>query len=281
MDIPSDDGAVVDHVTQVGAARQDVLDVLRTPATGRVGAVDVGAGRRGDAFAGEPLGDAHPPVHAVDVVAEDALHGLEGGPRFVGDDEALAPRAAVDGVAVGRVSVLPEAFLGLAPHATDDVLREFFGVSLVQPREDRADQFGDGLVSCVGLGEGHHADFGIVERGEGSKAVEHISGNATHGPHVEAVDRRGGVLLLGVAGVALGLGTHDQAQVGLAVLGGASADPLVDKPIFGRDDDAVGARALQDFLALLLDGLVLAWVRAAEVGGTEDGHGGLQVRRSS
>ncbi|MDP2313558.1 MAG: hypothetical protein Q8P41_11680 [Pseudomonadota bacterium] len=68
----------------------------RSPIRSRIGAIDVVTGQRDDAFAAEPLGDAHPTVRTLDVVAEDALNGLDGS----GDDEALAAGAVVDGVAV-------------------------------------------------------------------------------------------------------------------------------------------------------------------------------------
>lgn len=81
-------------------------------------------------------------------------------------------------------------------------------------------------------------------------------------------------LALAAQGVPLRLGALDEALVAGAALRGPSADPLVDEPVLGRDDHAVGGGAALDLDALLVDGLVLLGVAAPQIGGSDDGHGG-------
>jgi hypothetical protein len=96
VDVPRDHGAVVDHLDAVRAQREDGLDVLRTQATRRAGALEVGAPRRLDTLPGEPLGQTHPAVDAIGIIAQGGLDRLEGGACFVRHDEA----AVLNGVAV-------------------------------------------------------------------------------------------------------------------------------------------------------------------------------------
>ena len=114
--VAGDDLLVVEDVAAVGAAAEDVLDVLPAPAGAEL-AVDVGARGWADAFSGEALGDAQVPIGAVVVLAEDALHHLERRTRLGGDHQP----PALDGVAVGRVAVLPVPLLGLGAHAANNV----------------------------------------------------------------------------------------------------------------------------------------------------------------
>jgi len=75
---------------------------------------------------------------------------------------------------------------------------------------------------------------------------------------------------------ALGLGGADQGLVGVALASSTPADALVDESVLGGNVDAILGGALEDDLSLLLYGLVLARVAAAQVGGSDD-HEGLPV----
>ena len=270
---PRDDGAVVDDVPTVRRRREDVLDVLRPPTARCVGAFDVGAAGRLDPFPGEALREAQAPVGTLRVLGEDALHGLEGGARLLGDHETLAAGAAVNGVAVGRVPVLPEPLLRLAPHPAHHVAAQFLAVPLGQTSEDRANELPKRAIPRVGLGERDHVDVGLVQRRERAQAVEHVPRDATERPDVEAVDA-GRSLLAGHDRFALGLRPLDERKVRRPLLGGPPADAFVHEEVLGWDGHPVCGGASQDLFTLLLDALVLAGVRAAEVGGADEGHGG-------
>ena len=115
--VAADDLAVVDDVTGVGGAAQDLRDVLAPPGLLQAFSGDVLAARWGDAFEGEPLREALEAIAAFEVFGEDPLDGLEGGACLVGDLEAGASVAGHGLVAVRRVPVDPEAALGLKAHA--------------------------------------------------------------------------------------------------------------------------------------------------------------------
>ncbi len=269
---PRDDGAIVDDVPAVRRRREDVLDVLRPPTTRSVGALEVGAAGRLDTLAGQPLREAQAAVGTVGVLGEDAPYRVEGGARFLGDDETLPASAAVDRVAVGRMPVLPEALFSLTSHSAHHVATQLLAVPFCQPCENWTNELSKRPVASVGLGERDHVDVGLVERCEGAQRVEHVAGEAGKGPDVEAVDPPCAALL-GAVAVALGLGRLDERQVRRPLLGGAAGNALVHEEILGWDHDAVGRCASQDLFTLLLDALVLAGVRAAEVGGADEGHG--------
>ncbi len=271
MGVPRHDLAVVHDVAGVHGAGEHLLDVLPPPRSAVALAGEVGAPRRIDPFARQLLREALSAVAAIKVFGEQALHRLEVGAGVVGDDEATA----LHRVAEGRMSVLPLALFGLAAHPALDVARQLLGVPLGQPREDRPDQLAERLVASVGLGEGDHVDIRLVEGRERAQAVHHVPGHAGERPHIESVDplQRDGALRLRVA---LGLRPAQQRLVRGPLLRGAPADPLIDEPQVVGNGHAVRGGATRDFLALLLDALVLARVRAAKVGGADDGHGGLR-----
>lgn len=264
------DLSVVDEVAAVQRVREDRGDVLRPPRPRGVLPGHVGAAGGLDARAGEAVGEGAGAAHPFEGLAEEALHDLELGANVVGDDEA----AIHDGVAVGRVAVLPVALFSLRLHPTDYVAGQLLAVALGEPRKDRPNQFPEGAVTRVGLRERDDVDVGLVQRRERAETVEHVPGDAAERPHVEAVDLVGAAPL-GADAVALGLGALDEVQVGRATFGRAARDALVDEPVPRRDGHAVGLGAAEDLFTLLLDALVLAGVRAAEVGGADHGHGGF------
>ncbi len=132
------DLAVVDEVPAVERIREHRRHMLGPPGSLGVLPRHVGAARRLDALAGEAIGDPASAADSVEGLAEDPLHHLELRAHIVGDDEALPALAAVDGVAEGRVSVLPEPLLRAATHPADHVAGQLFAVTFGQPREDRA-----------------------------------------------------------------------------------------------------------------------------------------------
>ncbi len=269
-----DDLTIVEHMAEVDLVLDDAGDVLGAPGVAGVLAGQVPAAGRGDAGAGQALGDALGPVAALVGEAEDPLDGLEVGAGVVGDGEA----AVHHGVPEGRVSVHPQALLGLGAHAALHVGGQLFGVAFGQPRQDGADELAERAVGGVLLGERDDLDVGVVQSAQRAQAVEHVAGDAGEGPDVEAVDGRRGVSAAGLAIGDLGLGPAQQALIAVAALGGAAADALVDEPVLGRDDDALRGGAALDLGALLLDGLVLAGVAAPQVGGADQGHGDLGRR---
>ena len=272
--VPGHHLALVDHVAAVDRVGDDLRDVLGGPGSGGTLARVVLAHRRGHAFAGQALGQALPAVAALEVEGEDPLHRLEGGPGLVGDHQA----AVLDHVAEGRAAVDPQALAGLGAHPTLHAAGQLLGVALGQPGEDGSDQLADGAVLAVLLGQGEHLDVGFLEHCQGAEAVGHVPGDAGEGVDVEPVDglALGCAAAAALAVVALGFGGADQGLVGVPLAGGATADALVDEPVLGWDVDAVLGGALGDDLALLLHGLVLARVTAAQVGGSDD-HAGLPV----
>ena len=132
------DLAVVDEVPAVQRIRQHRRHMLGPPRSLGVLPRHVGAARRLDPLAGEPVGDPAGAADTVEGLAEDPLDNLELRAHVVGDDEALPALAAVDGVAEGRVSVLPEPLFRAAAHPADHVSGQLFAVAFGQPSENRA-----------------------------------------------------------------------------------------------------------------------------------------------
>jgi len=268
VDVAGHHLSLVSHVAAVDRVGDDLGDVLGGPGSGGALPRVVLAYRRGDAFAGQPLGQSLPAVAALEVQGEDPLHRLEGGSGLVGDHQA----AVLDRVAEGRAAIDPQALAGLGAHPALHAAGQLLGVALGQPGQDGSDQLADGAVLAVLLGQGGHLDVGFLEHGQGAQAVSHVPGDAGEGVDVEPVD---GLALRGTttaafAVVALSFGGADQGLVGVPLTGSAAADAFVDEPVLGRDVDAVLGGALGDDFALLFHGLVLARVATAQVGGSDD-----------
>ncbi len=267
--------ALLHEVSAIRHVRQDVLNVLGAPRPREPIARDLTT-RRSDTLAGKLFGEPLLTVFAHEVLAEDALDRLEVGPGLVGDGEARPAVDLLERVAVGRVPVLPEALRGLRLHSTLHIVGKLLRVPLGEPREDRPDQLAEGLVSGVGLGEGDHVDVGLVERGQRLQAVEHIAGYTRESPDVKPVNALHAHRPPTEAGVPLALCRAKERLVCGALLGVAPADPLVNKPVGGGVDHAVGSGPAFDLLFLLLDRLVLPGVAAPQIRGSDHGHGGLQ-----
>ena len=267
------DLAVVGEVPDVGEILEDAGDMLGPPGPRGDALGQVGPGRRRHGLSRETRGDARRPIAVLVGHAEDPLRHLELRARPLGDGQA----AILDLVAIGGQSVDPAALLGLRAHAPLHVGGQFLRVALGQPRQDRPDELAERTVGRVLLRQRDDLDVGVVQGAEGAQAIKHVAGDAGEGPDVQAGDRGRTARSPGLPVGDLGLRPAQQALVAVAVPGRAPADALVDEPVLGWDDHPVGGRASLDLGALLVDGLVLARVAAAQVGGADDGHGRLRV----
>jgi len=266
--VAGDDLAVVDDVSRIHRAGEDLLEMLPVPGAAESLAGHVRTAGRLDSLARELLGEALPAVAAVEVLGEHPFDRLEVGHRVVRDHKP----PGFEGVAERGVSVLPMSLFCLGVHPALHVAGQLLRVPLRQPREDRPDQLAEGLVAGVRLSQRDHVHVGLVERCEGLEAVHHVPGDAGEGPDIQAIHALDAHLAASKRGIALGLGGTEQGLVRDALLGRAPTDPLVDEPQVVGNGHAISGSATGDFLSLLLDALVLARVRTAKVSGADDGH---------
>ena len=265
--------ALLHEVAAIRHVRQDVLDVLRAPCPCETVTSDL-ATRGTHALPGQLLREALLAVLADEVFGEDPLHRLEVGARVVGDGELGAALDLLERVPVGRMPILPEPLFGLRAHPAHHVAGQLLAVTFREPRQDRANQLAEGLVPRVGLSQRDHVDVGFVEGSERFETIEHVPGDARESPDIKPVNALNAHGTPAVAGIALTLRRAEQRLVGGALLGGAPADPFVNKPIRGRNDYAIGGGTAFDLLFLLLDRLVLPGVAAPQVRCSDHGHGG-------